>query len=83
MRLVAIRTVPLAGAGAGATGALCVGRGDLWGSSNANKIAENPVTRNWGITMKMLWIPYLKDGVKIRPGIPYINGMKANEYAPK
>jgi hypothetical protein len=46
--------VILAGREAGATGALCAGKEGVFGSSNAKRIAEKPVTRNWGMTMKML-----------------------------
>lgn len=28
------------------------------GSRTANTMADNPVTKNWGITMKTLWMPY-------------------------
>jgi hypothetical protein len=28
------------------------------GSTIANRTAANPATRNWGMTMKMLWIPF-------------------------
>jgi hypothetical protein len=47
-------TVPFAGRGPGATGALCAGKEGVFGSSNAKRMAEKPVTRNWGMTMKML-----------------------------
>ena len=52
--LVARSTVPLAGWGAGATGALCAGNEGVFGSSNAKMMAEKQVTRNWGMTMNML-----------------------------
>ena len=44
--------------GPGATGPRWSGNESFCGSSKANKMAANAVTRNWGMTMKMLWIPY-------------------------
>ena len=74
--LVARRTVPLTGRGAGATGALCAGREGFFGSTSAKRTVEKLVTRNWGMTMKMLRIPYFKDDVK-----KFVNRMDG--HAPK
>ena len=44
--------------GPGAMGARWSGNNGFFGSTTANKTAANPATRNWGITMKMLWTPF-------------------------
>ena len=50
--------------GPGAMGARWSGSNGFFGSTMANRTAANPATRNWGTTMKMLWIPFLGDQKK-------------------
>lgn len=45
--------------GPGAMGARWSGNNGFFGSTRANRTAANPATRNWGMTMKMLWIPFV------------------------
>jgi hypothetical protein len=33
---------------------------DLFGSKMAKMIAATPVMRNWGMTAKMLWMPWVR-----------------------
>lgn len=39
-------------------GARWPGNNGFWGSTRPKMIAANPVTMNWGMTMKTLWMPY-------------------------
>jgi hypothetical protein len=48
--------VPFIGGGGRALPPEC--RIDLFGSKMAKMIAATPVIRNWGMTAKMLWMPW-------------------------
>ena len=54
---VAMGVVPFK-RGPGAIGARWSGNSGFLGSTMANRTAANPATRNWGMTMKMLWTPF-------------------------
>jgi uncharacterized protein YceK len=56
---LAAPTVPFK-LGPGAIGARWFGNNGFFGSTRANRTAVNPAARNWGMTMKMLWIPFLE-----------------------